>query len=232
MTLRIADTFTDSLARLTNQEQAAAKLTAFDLHVDPASPGLSFHRVDRGKDKDFWTVRVNRDIRIVVHKRGADLLLAWVGHHDAAYRWAERRRLDVHPRTGAAQIVEVRERVEDIVVRRVVEEEVSAPAPLAGEDDETLLAYGVPEDWLEAVRAASEDALLDLAARLPQEAAEAVLNLAVGVRPAPPPEPAEDPYAHPDAQRRFRVMENQDQLARALEAPWEKWTVFLHPAQC
>src|SRR5205814_7360660 len=35
----------------------------------------------------------------------------------------------------------------------------------------------------------------------------------------------------PDAKRRFRVINNVDELARALEYPWEKWTIFLHPAQ-
>jgi len=41
---RIADTFTDSLARLTGEEQKAVKTTAFDLQLDPAGPGLSFRR--------------------------------------------------------------------------------------------------------------------------------------------------------------------------------------------
>jgi superfamily I DNA/RNA helicase len=40
-----------------------------------------------------------------------------------------------------------------------------------------------------------------------------------------------DPFEHPDAQRRFRVMTDKDELERALDFPWEKWTVFLHPAQ-
>ena len=38
---------------------------------------------------------------------------------------------------------------------------------------------------------------------------------------------SDDPFAHPDAQRRFRVMADVD----ALDYPWEKWTVFRHPAQ-
>ncbi len=228
MTLRIADSFTDSLARLSGPEQAAAKQAAFDLQVNPANPGLSFHRVDRARDRNFWTVRASSDIRLVVHKRGGDLLLAYVGHHDAAYRWAERRRLEVHPRTGAAQLVEIRERVEEIVIHQ----SVTAPEPgvLANESDDALLDCGVPPDWLDDVRAASEDTLLDLAGHLPAEAAEAVLNLATGIRPAPPA-PAEDPFEHPDAQRRFRLLEDSDELARALDASWEKWTVFLHPAQ-
>jgi hypothetical protein len=45
----IADNFTDSLARLTGEEQKAVKTAAFDLQLNPASPGddlpsLSFGR--------------------------------------------------------------------------------------------------------------------------------------------------------------------------------------------
>ena len=42
---------------------------------------------------------------------------------------------------------------------------------------------------------------------------------------------AANPFDHPDAQRRFRVMSNVEELQRALEFPWEKWTIFLHPEQ-
>ena len=42
---------------------------------------------------------------------------------------------------------------------------------------------------------------------------------------------AGSPFEHPDAQRRFRVMTNVEELQRALDFPWEKWTVFLHPEQ-
>ena len=51
MDLRIADTFTASLARLTGDEQKAAKTTAFDLQLNPANPGMSLHKLDRAKDK-------------------------------------------------------------------------------------------------------------------------------------------------------------------------------------
>lgn len=65
---RIADTFTDSLARLTNDEQKSVKTTAFDLQLNPANPGMSFHKVDGAKDPKFWSVRVSQDIRLIVHK--------------------------------------------------------------------------------------------------------------------------------------------------------------------
>jgi hypothetical protein len=53
MEFRIADTFTDSLARLTAQEQKAVKTTAFDLQMDPSSPGLSFHKLDAQRTRVF-----------------------------------------------------------------------------------------------------------------------------------------------------------------------------------
>ena len=99
--------------------------------------------------------------------------------------------------------------------------------------DAELLRYGVPPEWLADVRQATEDTVLTLVEHLPAEAAEAVLELATGGapnRPEPVPTTA-DPFAHPDARRRFRVVTDVDELARALEYPWERWTIFLHPTQ-
>ena len=239
MDFRIANTFTDSLAGLSGEEQKAVKRAAFDLQMDLANPGLKLHRIDRAKDKGFWSVRVSGDLRLIVHKSGSSFMLCYVDHHDAAYKWAERRRLEQHQKTGAAQFVEVREVVRDVEIPRYVD---GGPAPLASElgkpvlaefSDDDLLSYGVPPEWLSEVRTATENSLLDIADHLPSEAAEALLELAIGGVPQPPvhaPQGA-DPFAHPDARRRFRVMTDADELGRALEFPWEKWTVFLHPAQ-
>jgi UvrD-like helicase C-terminal domain/AAA domain len=239
MDFRIADTFTDSLARLTGEEQKAAKTTAFDLQVNPAGPGLSFHRLDKAKDKNFWSVRVSSDIRLIVHKTESSLLLCYVNHHDKAYDWAERRKLETHPKTGAAQLVEIRETVKEVVVPVYVQAEMAAPPEppkprlFTDKSDEDILGYGVPAEWLKDVREANEDSLLLLADRLPGEAAEALLELATGGKPrvTQPVTPVTNPFDHPDAQRRFRVMTNVEELQRALDFPWEKWTVFLHPEQ-
>ncbi len=50
---RIADTFTDSLARLTGDEQKAVKTTAFDLQMNPANPGMSFHKLDKAQGQEL-----------------------------------------------------------------------------------------------------------------------------------------------------------------------------------
>jgi mRNA-degrading endonuclease RelE of RelBE toxin-antitoxin system len=236
MEFRIADTFTDSLTRLTGEEQKAVKTAAFDLQLNPASPGLSFHRLEKAKDKNFWSVRVGSDIRLIVHKTTASFLLCYVGHHDKAYAWAERRKLETHPKTGAAQLVEIRERVEEITVPVYVEgarPKPLQPALFAHLTDEVLLSYGVPVEWLADVRKATEDSILTLSDHLPSEAGEALLELATGGKPQlPQPVPAGlNPFTHPDALRRFRVMNDVEELERAFTYPWEKWTIFLHPSQ-
>lgn len=77
----------------------------------------------------------------------------------------------------------------------------------------------MPEEWLADLLVATEDQLLELA---------------TGSRPAKPevvPPDQGDPFQHPDAQRRFRTLSNTEELAKALDYPWERWIVFLHPAQ-
>jgi mRNA-degrading endonuclease RelE of RelBE toxin-antitoxin system len=232
----IADTFTDSLAKLTADEQKTVKTTAFDLQTSPKLPSLQFHRLDKTKDQRFWSVRGSRDIRLIVHRGEDALLLCYVGHHDDAYDWAERRKIEIHPRTGAAQLVEIRETVEEIKVPKYVDVERQAPQRprlFDGISDDDLLGFGVPREWLDDVRRATEETYLELTDHLPREASEALLELATGGRPQPitPATAGADPFQHPDALRRFRLMGDVEELARALEFPWEKWTVFLHPAQ-
>jgi hypothetical protein len=244
MQFLIADTFSESLGRLTGDEQRAAKMAAFDLQLNPATPGLRFHKLDKSKDKRFWSVSPNMDLRIIVHRTDASLLLCYVDHHDKAYAWAERRKLETHPTTGAAQIVEIRETVKEVVVPVYVEHQVSvAPKKDArrvfdGRTDEELLACGVPQEWLADVRVATGESLLALTDHLPAEASEALLELATGgSRPSAMRTASVgthqdvSPFEHPDAQRRFRLMTNADELARALDYPWDKWTIFLHPDQ-
>ena len=245
MQFRIADSFTKALGKLNAQEQSAAKITVFDLQQDSSAPGLQFHRIDKSKDSNFWSVRSNRDIRVIVHKTAASFLICYVDHHDDAYKWAERRRIEAHPKTGAAQIVEVPERVEEIAlpVHPTPEPQAAAVADVPQErflsplflelSEEDLLGVGVPQDWVADVRQSSEDGFFEIADHIPAEAAEALLDY-VGTGMLRKPEEAVagvNPFDHPDAQRRFRVLEDVEELERALEYPWDQWAIFLHPSQ-
>ena len=179
---------------------------------------------------------MNLDLRIILHRAGENVVSATWAATTTPTGGLSGRKLETHPTTGAAQLVELREVVQEISVPVYVEAEVQVPLkPLLFSHlpDAQLLGYGVPVEWLEEVKAADEDAVLDLAYHLPSEAAEALLELAVGKTPQPslPAPSGADPFSHPDALRRFRVMRNVEELAEALEYPREKWTIFLHPAQ-
>ena len=245
MKFHLADTFTAAYDKLTGQEQKAVKASVFDLQLDPSGRGLRMHRIDNSNDPNFWSLRVNRDVRLIVHKTGDSLMVAYVDHHNKAYAWAERRRIEAHPKTGAIQIVEVRERVEEIAppaefdfvlaaepADPAATEVPASPRHFAGLEGDALLDVGVPRDWLADVRAADEDTFFALAQHLPSEAAEALLEYAAtGQFPQPAVPETADPYAHPDTQRRIRLIADSEELEQALEYPWEKWGVFLHPSQ-
>lgn len=73
-------TFAESLARLTGEEQKAVKTTAFGLQLNPANPGMSFPKLDRARNKNFWSLRVNAGIRLIAHRSDASLLQGWRSH--------------------------------------------------------------------------------------------------------------------------------------------------------
>lgn len=240
MTLLYASTFTDALGKLTAQEQKQVKITTVDLMIDPKGSGLSLERVTGAADDKMWSARVSRDLRIIMRRDGDDTLLAYVGHHDDAYRWAVRRKIVQHERTGAMQIVELVERQQEAVSPPPGKPDkpdraATAVQPFWALTDDQLLDVGVPRDWLQPVRDTTEEELDQLFDRLPAEAAEALLDFATGGRLedhiATRAEPGADPFAHPDALRRFRAVEGVEELKAALDAPFEKWAVFLHPAQ-
>jgi len=134
-------------------------------------------------------------------------------------------------------LVEVREMVKEIIVPKYIEEEIEKEKEVklifSDYSTEELLEYGVPNEWINDVKQATELTLLALIDHLPSEAAESLLEIATGGTPKKPQsvDVTENPFDHPDALRRFRVMSNVDELSRALEYPWEKWTIFLHPEQ-
>jgi len=240
VTLLYASTFADALAKLTHQEQKQVKITTVDLMMDPKGAGLSLERLTRAGDDKVWSARVSRDLRIILRRDGDDNLLAYVGHHNDAYRWAERRKFIPHERSGAMQIVEVIEDEKKAETEygdhsSATETAEDVVQPFWSLTDDQLLDVGVPREWLSHVQAMPEEDIDSLFDRLPAEAAEALYDFATGGKLedhiVTQAEPGADPYAHPDAQRRFRVFDNIDELTAALDAPFEKWAVFLHPAQ-
>ena len=245
MDFRIADTFTDSLARLTGDEQKAVKTTAFDLQLNPANPGMSFHKLDKAKDKNFWSVRVNRDIRLIVHKsdREPAALLRRPPRQGvrlggtAQAGDASRRRA---PRSWSRSARRCKEIVVPVYVadgnplrRRSRRTNCRL---FAGMSDDELLGYGVPAEWLNDVGRRPRTRCWPWRTTcLPRRR-----RRCWSWRPAASPACRYDmpwrisgrhPFRSSRRQRRFRVMTQCGGTAARPRFPWEKWTVFLHPEQ-
>lgn len=83
----IADSFYKSLAKLTREEQNRVRETVFLFLENPKHPSLNMHRLERVKTKGFWSLYVNKDIRIIIYQHPeVGYILAYTGHHDDAYR--------------------------------------------------------------------------------------------------------------------------------------------------
>src|SRR5690606_6971287 len=124
------------------------------------------------------SIRIDQDWRGIVFKppTGDVYVLMYVDHHDAAYRWAEGRRVTVNPATGALQVFAVETVVEPAlenarhaaahaVVHSPAEgaqqQAVQAVALYASLSDTELLSIGTPEELLGSVRSIRSESELD-----------------------------------------------------------------------
>lgn len=250
----IAEDFLEAYAQIPRSQQKKVREFVTKFQDNPTSHAINYESIHNMRDDRVRTVRIDRAYRaIVLHPpRGDVYLLLWVDNHDEAMAWAQHKLFGVNPVTGALQVVDTEQVT--AVTEAVQEEAEEAERPLADYalfetfSDEDLRRVGVPRVLLPAVRALqTADRLEKLEPYLPAEAFEAlfwIANLGYSVEQAlnevsaghkptaeVDVEDLETALEHPDSQRRFAVVETQDELADMLDAPLEKWRVFLHPSQ-
>ena len=228
----IAKTFSASTKKLSTADRGRVLDFLTKFMDDPSSPGLNFESIQGAKDGHMKSARITQDLRTILHQSNGMLTLLYAGHHEDAYRWAERRRMENHPVTGTLQIVETAEAAQNEV--NVADLTSNSTRTFAGYDDDYLLSLGVPTDWLTIIRQIqNDDQLLAVCQKLPEEVAERLVTLSTGelVTP-PPPVPATAPVEQsPDNLRRFWVVQDAADLASVLDRPIEDWVRFLHPSQ-
>jgi superfamily I DNA/RNA helicase len=245
-TVAIASEFLDAFASIPRAQQRKVREFTEKFRHDPRSSGINYEKIQDSRDDKVRTVRIGLDYRgVVLHpERGDVYVLIWVDHHDEAMAWARNKRFEINRYTGALQVININE-IEEVVTE--VEEVIESTNFLKEYDDDLLLSFGVPELLLPAVRAVeSQDKLLALGAHLPAEATEALYWLADGLKPGEVKDALEqqsktnkvvdtDDFEkaldHPDSKRRFKTIASQQNLAAMLNAPLEKWRIFLHPSQ-
>jgi superfamily I DNA/RNA helicase len=240
----IASDFLNAFTQIPKKQQEKVLEFVNKFKADPTSAAINYEKVHEFKDQNLRSVRIDQAYRGIVLKpeSGNVHVLLWVAHHDDAYGWAKNKVVNIHPETGSLQVLTVDEST------------IQIPAPASKEvpglfetiKDKHLLRLGVPELLLPLVRSMKSEKDLDAATdKLPQEAFEALFFLASGysledvlremeVEEEPKPVDTQDfgkALDNPDSKRRFYVVEDDLELAAIMEAPLEKWRVFLHPSQ-
>ena len=244
--------FLSAFAQLPGRQQRSVRALITKFNANPTSTGLNYERIHGAREAGIRSLRIDGGYRAIVLQPAAGNvhLLLWADKHDEAYAWAERHECRINPETGALQVYEPQS--------AELSGELSAPPPGAAPPavepkrtgafddlrDRQLVRLGVPEAMLPEVRAAGSETDLDaLQERLPVEAYEALFLLLAGEsyealvleREAPESPVDLDDFGAAlgrlDSQARFAIAHDQLELEAMLNAPLERWRVFLHPSQ-
>ncbi|MDO6460772.1 AAA family ATPase [Granulosicoccaceae sp. 1_MG-2023] len=246
VSVAFSEKYFDSLLKLTPKEQSQANRAVMQFQHDPQHGGLHYEKLTRFRDSKLRSIRANQDVRIILASAEKEnlYLMLYVDHHEQAYDWAAKRKLEINPNTGALQVYRVEEQVQQAT---------SGPATttVAGLFDELrdrqLLQLGVPEEALPLVRAMQSEEDLNAAQaaeQIPPEVYDGLFILMAGgsyeeacleVMSVPPAQVDTDDFsaalARPESRAVFTVAEDEQALQEVLNQSIEKWRVFLHPAQ-
>ncbi len=246
----ISDQFLEAFSEVPKTKQKKVRRFMTKFRQNPKLPGINYEKIEGAKDPKLRSVRIDQAYRgiVMTPDAGNVYMLLWVDHHDDAYQWARNRIVQIHPDTGSLQVIPMEEGAVPVSNGDTAAEDDADDASdlFAEHRDRELVRLGVPEELMPLVRSIrTEEQLDDLQRYLPQEAYEALFLLAAGYSrrevdnelsySRQNDEVDTDDYAtalqRPNSQRRFAVLEDDAELERMLEAPLEKWRVFLHPTQ-
>ena len=246
-TVAISTDFFSAFANLPKKTQNKALSFVSKFRQDPTRTGINYEKIQDAVNPAYRSVRIDDSYRGIVLKPDQDnvYLLLWVDTHDKAYAWARRKKCAVHPDTGSLQVFDAQEGVEGRA-----DEGTQAPEEISGlydvVRDRQLIKLGVPEEMLPRIHQIKSQGELDtLVDSLPLEAYEALFFLSEGFSleevyqetgKAETPKEVDtndikSALENPDSKQRFHVVTDDLELQAMLQAPLEKWRVFLHATQ-
>lgn len=247
VSVAFSEKYFDSLLKLTPNEQSQANKSVMLFQQDPQHGGLHYEKLTAFKDSKLRSIRANQDVRIILAAAEKEnlYLMLYVDHHEQAYAWAAKRKVEINPNTGSLQMFTVEEQYQQDQSNQAAQ--VPQPGLFDAIRDRQLLQLGVPEEALALVRSMKIEADLETARvneQIPTDAYEGLFMLMAGadfdeayneIVPAAPDSVDIDDFgtalSRPESQAHFTVAENETALQEVLNQSIEKWRVFLHPAQ-
>ena len=251
MRVMLAETFFDSLLDLPASERDRAIKAVQQIKKDPSHPGLNLHPV-KESPSNFYTARISKDGRLVVHLGGDEVLICFCAKHDDAYRYARKRTLKRD--SSGAEIISISEIREERhyytppfeAGKPIVElaadnaEDLNKHFPSEGKKDdvplfgeftnERLLESGASEDDLDTLRnLSSEGQLFLLEGTLSSKVHDNLIALYLGEEM---PHQLSKVGAEPSIiESKLVEFDDTAEVLMALEKPWERWLVFLSGSQ-
>lgn len=229
----ISTDFLTAFAALPQGAQGKTAEFLIRFYHNPGSARIRYEQIQGALDKKLCWTEIDGGYRAVVARQRAVYILLWVDRWNRAYDWAKYKKCEINPLTGTVQVYDLSPQPEG-----------TGGGPFANCPRETLLRLGVPEAQLPFVQGLpSVASFYDSGDRLPADACENLEWLANGFSPdqvlamlgEEVGEPAASDLAGalrtPASQRSFVVVEGEEELARIMAQPLEKWRVFLHPTQ-
>lgn len=243
----IFDEFFEAFGGLPKPQQKKVREFLRKFRANPTDSSINYEKIKTFIDPNLRTVRIGDDYRAIVLRpeTGNVYGLLWVDHHDEAMQWASRKRCTINPEIGAIQIYDMIE-ADGVAPTQPVAPTYKVPPLFAQVADGDLVGIGVPEELLPMVRAFTASEQLEAAVKqLPAMAYEGLKFLAdgetladvrdaLGLSTTKPDVVANDFEAalNRDASKQHFVTVDDDEALQAmLDAPLEKWRVFLHPSQ-
>jgi superfamily I DNA/RNA helicase/mRNA-degrading endonuclease RelE of RelBE toxin-antitoxin system len=242
--IALGDDFLDALGKLPKKQYKKTREFIKKFQDNPTNPGCNYEKIKTARDPNLRSVRIDQAYRGIVLKpeTGNLYILLWVDKHDDAYAWATKHVCQVHPKTGAIQVLQV----EDVETQET--EPHTLPDKTKGGifdkfDDETLISLGIPSQILPTIRTIrSEEGLDRKAQAIPLEASNALYALAAGIPISEMKAEATNinevdttdfaaALDSPDTKQRFIEIDSAVEMEKILAASLDKWRVFLHPSQ-
>ncbi|MDT3272875.1 UvrD-helicase domain-containing protein [Shewanella sp. SP2S2-4] len=244
--IAIASDFLLSFAAIPKAQQKKVQEFLSKFRENPTSSAINYEKIRDAKSKNVHSVRIDQAYRGIVLKpdKGNVYMLMFVALHDDAYDWARNHRCEIHPSTGSIQVIDV-SKVE-AAIAQPKPEAIEKTKPIFSEfKEKQILALGVPQSFIQLVMTiSSERELEQLEDRLPTEAFEALFMLAAGddyesvyntyndhINTEIDVDDFDAALQRAVTQRSFKVVTDDLELQKMLNAPLEQWRVFLHPSQ-
>ncbi|MBF0232642.1 MAG: UvrD-helicase domain-containing protein [Desulfamplus sp.] len=245
----ISSEFMNAFAKVPKKMQSKILEFITKFRNNPTSSGINYEKNAKFKDPTLRSVRIDQTYRGIIKKpdSGNVYMLLWVDHHDKAYEWAKNKKCTINPETGSLQVYDVDDSQLAAPEMNTAEQEKYQEGMFASVHDRHLLKLGVPLELIPLVRKVFTEEQLDkVVLQLPTEANESLTAIAAGYtldeifseldksiekNEKIDTEDYETALENPDTKQRFFVVEDDLVLQEILEAPLEKWRVFLHPSQ-